>query len=262
MDLHLAGKVALVAAASKGLGYASAVELAREGADLLIFSRNEAEITAAAARIQAETGARVIPMAADVRSATDLAAVFDRARTEWGRLDALVINAGGPPAGSFEQFTDADWEAAFQVTFLSAVRMVRLALPLLRAAGGGAVLGIQSTSIKQPIPDLTLSNAIRAGVAGLFKDLATTHAPEGIRFNLVCPGRIATDRVAALDRGRAEAMGVEIATVQAAAAKQIPMGRYGEPAEFGRAVAFLASPAASYITGQALMVDGGLVRGL
>lgn len=262
MDLNLRGKIALVAAASKGLGYATAYSLAQEGAQVIIFSRNHAEINDAAARIEAETGATVLPLVADAANPADLEAVFAQVTDRFGRLDALIVNAGGPPSGPFERFTDTDWEAAFQLTFLSAVRMVRHALPLLRAAGGGAVVGIQSTSIKQPVVDLVLSNSIRAGVAGLFKDLANTYGPEGIRFNLCSPGRIATDRVAQLDQGRAAAQGTTPEAIQAGWAKQLPLGRYGEPMEFGRAAAFLASPAASYITGQSLMVDGGLVKSL
>lgn len=262
MDLGLTGKIALVAAASKGLGYATAYHLAKEGAKLVLFSRHQGEIAAAAQRIQAETGAAVLPLVADAANPAELEAVFAQVAKTHGRLDAMVINAGGPPGGSFEQFTDADWEAAFQLTFLSAVRMVRLGLPLLRAAGGGAVVAIQSTSIKQPVPDLVLSNSIRAGVAGLIKDLSNTYGPEGIRFNLCSPGRIATDRVAHLDANRAKAEGTTSEAVKAAWSKQLPLGRYGDPMEFGRAAAFLASPAASYITGQSLMVDGGLVRSL
>lgn len=261
MDLHLRGKVACVAAASRGLGRASALALAQEGANLVLLGRTAATLAETASEIQAETGVRVVTVVGDAADPADIARFIETAAQEFGRLDVLVTNAGGPPAGSFEQFSDEDWYQAVDLTLMSVVRMIRHALPLLKVQGG-SIIQIQSSSVKQPIPNLTLSNSIRAAVAGLSKDLATSLAPHGIRVNLVAPGRIDTDRVRSLDQGQAERQGVDPAAVAQQFTAAIPLGRYGEPAEFGRVVTFLASEAASYVTGQTVLVDGGLVRSL
>jgi len=199
-------------------------------------------------------------MQADVSRGEDVARFVDGAAAALGRLDALVVNAGGPPPGKFADLDDAKWQAAFELTVMSAVRAVRAALPHLRAAGGGSIVAIQSTSIRQPIDNLLLSNALRMSIAGLFKTLATQHAHEKIRFNLVLPGTIATERPLALARAQAAESRRPLDAVLAERASSIPTGRLGEPGEIGDAVAFLASPRASYITGVALQVDGGIVR--
>lgn len=261
MDLNLKGKVACVAAASKGLGRAAAMALAEEGANLVIFSRTESELTATANEISAKTGAKVVPVAGDAAVAADVERFINAAKTEFGRLDVLVTNAGGPPAGGFEAFTDDDWYKAYDLTVMSVVRMIRHALPMLRETRG-AIVNIQSSSIRQPIPDLTLSNSLRAAVLGLAKDLAISLAPSGVRVNTVAPGRIDTDRVRSLDLKRAEKEGVTPEEFKARFAKTIPMGRYGDPDELGRVVAYVASDAASYMTGQTILVDGGMVRSL
>lgn len=262
MDLGLTGKVAWVTAASKGLGFASAVALAREGCDLAICSRSEEAIASAAERIRQETGRKVLAMAADVTHKEDLERFVAAALAEYGGVDILVSNTGGPPAGGFLDFDDDAWLGAFNSLLMPAVRLSRAALPSMRERGYGRIIYITSSGVKQPIQNLILSNALRAAVTNTMKSLATEVAPLGITVNCVAPGRIHTDRVDSLDQGAAARTGKSIQEVRRAAASRIPIGRYGAPDEFGRAVAFLASEAASYITGSALQVDGGMVNSL
>jgi 3-oxoacyl-[acyl-carrier protein] reductase len=259
MDLHLRGKVACVAAASRGLGRASALALAKEGANLVLFSRNEETLLRTADEIRQETGVKIITVCGDTAVAADVDRFIKAADEEFGRLDILVTNTGGPPGGHFDQFSDSDWYQAIDLTIMSVVRMIRSALPLLRV-NGGSITNIQSSSIKMPIADLMLSNSLRSAVAGLSKDLAIQLAPEGVRVNIVAPGRIDTDRIRSLDESRAAKLGCSVDEIKLQSSAVIPMGRYGLPDEIGRAVAFLASDAASYITGQTLLVDGGLVK--
>lgn len=257
----LTGKVACVAGASRGLGRASAMALAEGGADLVIFGRTAETLEETASAIAGATGRKVVPVVGDAAVAADVERFVAAATAEFGRLDVLVTNAGGPPAGGFGEFSDDDWYAAVDLTLMSVVRMIRYALPALRKRGG-AIVSIQSSSVKMPIPGLTLSNSIRLAAAGLAKDLAISLAADGIRVNVAAPGRIDTDRIRSLDAGRAAATGVTPEAWKTAYSAQIPLGRYGDPLEFGRAVAFLASDAASYITGQTLLIDGGMVKSL
>lgn len=261
MNLNLKGKVACVAAASKGLGRASAFALAREGADLVIFSRTLSDLDQTAQEIRSETGVRVVAVAGDTASSEDVERFIKAATTTFGRLDILVTNSGGPPAGPFEKFSDEDWHKAIELTLMSVVRMVRAALPALKVQGG-SIINIQSSSVKQPIPDLALSNILRPGVLGLTKDLAVSLAPQGIPVNLIAPGRIDTDRVRFLDKVKADKTGISVEEAKRASEAAIPFGRYGQPDELGRVVAFVASEAASYLTGQTILIDGGLVRSL
>jgi len=259
VDLGLSGKVAMVAGASRGLGGAVARALASEGASVSICSRDRARIDEAAAAIDRE-GGTVLAYTADVRRPEALLGWRDATVARFGRLDLLFTNSGGPPAGKFADFDDAAWQQSFELLVLSAVRMVRLGLPEMRKAGGGAILLATSSSVKEPIANLTLSNVLRASVAALAKSLALELASERIRVNHIVPGRIATDRVRELDEGNAKKGGISVEEQQKRAAAAIPLGRYGRPEDFGRAAAFLLSDAASYVTGATLQVDGGMIR--
>ena len=262
MDLGLTGKRALVLAASSGLGRATALELAREGAHVALCSRELARAQEAADAIAAETGATVHAFEADVADAASLEAVFAAATQALGGFDVLVNNAGGPPPGNFQDLDEASWDRAYTLTLQSVVRSVRLALPHLKQSGGGSILTLASSSVLQPIPNLLLSNVFRPAVRALSKHLAEELAPDGIRVNVLSPGRVLTPRIEQLDAANAEKSGRTVQQVRDATVAQIPLGRLGEPAEFGRVAAFLSSPAASYVTGEHLLVDGGLIRGL
>jgi 3-oxoacyl-[acyl-carrier protein] reductase len=262
MDLGLARARALVTAGTSGLGFAIASALAAEGAVVSLCSRDAGRAREAAERIAAATGATVHAFAADVATAADLQRLFGEATEAMGGLDALVNNAGGPPPGGFDALSDEQWERGFNLTLMSVVRSVRLALPHFERAGGGSVLTVLSSSVKQPIPNLLISNVYRPGLVGLTKSLAIDLASKGIRVNGIAPGRIDTERIRELDEALAKRQGKPVEEIQRASLAQIPMGRLGKPEEFGRVAAFLSSPAASYVTGQVLIVDGGSVRAL
>lgn len=259
MNLGLGGKLALVTAATSGLGFACAKALAAEGARVAICGRTRARADEAAARIVQETGTEAFGLAADVSVASDLERLFQQAEAALGGLDILVSNAGGPPAGGFEALAEAQWDRAYQLTLQSVVRSVRLALPMMRARGGGRVLTIVSSSVKRPLPNLILSNVFRPAVQGLCKSLAIELAKDNVRVNCLAPGRIETERIGELDAALAEKQGKSLAEVRARSVAEIPMGRLGEPDEFGRVAAFLCSDAASYVSGSTLFVDGAAV---
>jgi 3-oxoacyl-[acyl-carrier protein] reductase len=256
MDFGLRGKRAIVMAASRGLGYASALGLAREGCRLVICSREQARIDAAAAAIRQETGADVTALQADVSSATEAKRLVDAAVSAYGGLEIVVHNAGGPPAGETLQMTEEQWQKAFEQNMLSFTRIVSAAAPEMKKAGYGRIITIASSSIKQPIPNLALSNALRAGVWGLAKTLSRELAPQGILVNVIAPGRIDTERIAELDNANAQKSGKSVEDVRKASVASIPLGRLGKPEELANLVVFLASQAGSYITGQAITVDG------
>jgi 3-oxoacyl-[acyl-carrier protein] reductase len=262
MELGLAGKAAIVAAASKGIGRACARGLAAEGARVVICARSADELDQTAAAIRAETGADVLAVPTDVRKPEEIQALVARTVQAFGGVDVLVTNAGGPRPGLFGELTDADFQAAFELNLLSTVRMIREALPHMRRRRWGRIVNIQSTSIKQPIDGLLLSNAIRPGVAGLTRSLLHEVSRDGVTINTVCPGRILTDRSRSFLEGRARAAGVPLEEFVKRDVESIPIGRMGQPEEVAHMVLFLASERASYVTGVTVPVDGGLVRGL
>lgn len=263
MDLGLQDKVAIVMAASKGIGRACATALAAEGARVTIGARGTQALEKTAQEIQKATRSRVLAVPTDVTKAEDVEAIVAATVGEFGRIDILVNNAGGPPAGNFASFGDAQWQAAFELNLLSTVRLVRLVLPHMRKTGSGRIITIVSTSVKQPIDGLLLSNAIRSGVVGLAKTLSVELAPDNITVNNVCPGRILTDRLRQIYHiNERVQQGVSEEAVLKEMAQDVPMGRVGIPEELGALVAFLASQQAAYITGTTIQVDGGLVRSL
>lgn len=260
MDLKLKGKVAMVAGASRGLGYGVARALAAEGVSVSMSSRNDAAIGEAAARVASETGGQSLATPVDVRQSADITRWYDATVQKFGGVDLLFVNAGGPPAGTALSFDDAGWTGAFELLVLSAVRMVRLAVPSMRERGGGAIVVSTSSAVKEPIANLALSNVVRSSVAALSKTLSNELAADRIRVNHLLPGRINTDRVRELDTIRGKAAGSSAEDIRASYSKTIPLGRYGEAEEFGSAAVFLFSDAARYITGASLQVDGGLIR--
>lgn len=261
MDLHLKGKRALVTGASRGLGYATARGLAMEGCHVAVNGRDEARLSAAALQLNAETGSTVIPLKGDVTAAGMPEELIGQTVETLGGLDLLVTNSGGPPSGRFEKFDDDAWQAAFELNLLSHVRLIRAALPYLRQSPSASVLTVTSYSIKQPIPNLVLSNSIRAATVGLTKTLALELGNEGIRFNSILPAWTETERVHSLMAQRAQANSTSAEEEFMKQAKDSPMGRMGKPEEFANAAVFLLSPAAAYITGVMLTVDGGMYKG-
>jgi 3-oxoacyl-[acyl-carrier protein] reductase len=262
VDLGLKGRAAAVAASSRGLGRATARALAAEGASVALCGRDEGRVREAAETIARETGARTLAVVADVAVAADCRAFVDRAAESFGRLDILVTNTGGPRPGSFEAATDEDWEAAYRVTLANVVHLVRAALPYMRRNHWGRIVNVASLSARQPVEGLVLSNTFRPAITGLAKTLSNELGRDGILVNTVCPGYTRTDRLDEVAQARARATGATPAAVIEALGQGVPLGRIAEPEEFAAVVAFLCSERASYVTGQALAVDGGATRGL
>jgi 3-oxoacyl-[acyl-carrier protein] reductase len=263
MDLELRGKVAMVAAASKGMGRASAMGFAREGARVSICARNGDELQNTAREIEDQTGAEVLPVPIDVSKAADIHTWAERTLERFGGVDILVTNAGGPPLGVWDDFqSDEAWQKAFELNLMSTIRMIRAVLPSMRERGGGRILNIQSSSVKAPIQGLILSNTIRPGVVGLAKTLSRELADDNILVNTVAPGRIYTDRLRSGLVERASKNGISEEEEAKESARDIPLKRFGAPEEFADMVVFLASARASYVTGSTIAVDGGLLQSL
>lgn len=257
MDYGLAGKAALVGGASRGIGRAAALGLAREGCRVAICARGVERLEATANEIRADTGTDVIAVPCDMARPDDIRRFVAAAVEAFGRLDIVVNNAGGPPPGPFEAHDESAWRQALDQNFLSVVRTVREALPYLRAAGGGRIVNITSVAVKEPIPGLVLSNAARLGVVGLAKTLSRELGPDGITVNNVCPGLTLTDRMRELYGGRAQAEGRSLEDLLGEEAQRIPLGRLAEADDVAALVVFLASEPARHITGATIQVDGG-----
>jgi 3-oxoacyl-[acyl-carrier protein] reductase len=251
-------RVAVVLAASKGLGRACAEALAERGWDLVVCSRSQEGVDETVATLEA-LGVTATGVPADVSNASDIAAVFSHADERFGRVDALVCNAGGPPPGQFMDLDDDDWMRGYELTLMSAVRAMREAIPRMQTGGYGRLIVLGSSSVRRPLPNLVLSNAYRPALAGIIKSLAVELGPDGITANMISPGRIDTARVRELDAKSAERQGITPDEARKKSEGTIPLGRYGQPKDLANAVAFVASEQAGYMTGQSLLIDGGLV---
>ena len=262
MDLGIDGRVALVAASSQGLGRAAARELAGGGASLVLCARGSEALEATAKALREETGSEVEAVVADVSEEAGVRSVVERAHERFGRVDVLVTNAGGPPAGSFEDHDLQRWRDAVRLNLESAVGLAQGVVPGMKERGWGRVINITSVAVKQPVDGLMLSNSVRAAVTGFARTLANEVASHGITVNNVLPGFTRTERLEELARSVAKREGISLADAFARWEEAIPAGRLGEPEELGALVAFLASDRAAYITGTSIPVDGGWVRGL
>ena len=262
MELGLSNRVAIVAGASKGLGKAIALGLAREGATVAICARNEESLVDAAKFIEQTYRVSALPIVADLRKMQDLERVVNCTFEKFRRVDILLNNAGGPPPKTFEESTQENWEQTIGLNFLSGMNLIQLVLPQMKAQRWGRIINILSSGVKQPIDGLIQSNAVRAAVAGAAKTLSREVASYGILVNNVCPGRIQTERVDEVDAATARRKGITVEEVRRDSCREIPIGRYGQPEEFANAVVFLASECASYITGTTLQIDGGYIRSL
>jgi 3-oxoacyl-[acyl-carrier protein] reductase len=260
MDLGLKDAKVFVAASSSGLGRAAALQFSREGAQVVVNGRNVQRVEETALAIAQETGGKVIALPGDMTDGSTVRQLVDQAASDLGGLDVLVTNAGGPPSGSFDSTPLDAWEKAFHLSLMSSVHLIHAALPYLRQSTRAAILTVTSVSVKQPIDNLILSNSVRMGVIGLTKSLAKELGPEGIRVNSILPGWTRTGRVTELMQSRAQKLGITVDEAVARQAGGTPLGRMGEPDEFANVAVFLCSPAASYVTGVMVPVDGGSIQ--
>jgi 3-oxoacyl-[acyl-carrier protein] reductase len=260
MDLGLKDAKVFVAASSSGLGRAAALQFSREGAQVVVNGRNVQRVEETALAIAQETGGKVIALPGDMTDGSTVRQLVDQAASDLGGLDVLVTNAGGPPSGSFDSTPLDAWEKAFHLSLMSSVHLIHAALPYLRRSTRAAILTVTSVSVKQPIDNLILSNSLRMGVIGLTKSLAKELGPEGIRVNSILPGWTRTGRVTELMQSRAQKQGITVDEAVARQAAGTPLGRMGEPDEFANVAVFLCSPAASYVTGVMVPVDGGSIQ--
>ena len=261
MDLRLKDKRALVTGSSRGLGYATALALAKEGCKVAINGRDEGKIKVMAEKLQKETGTQVIGLAGDVSLPEVPEKLIVQTVEAFGGLDILITNAGGPPPGSIDSLDEAAWQKGVDLSLMAHVRLIRAALPHLRKSSAASILTVTSMSVKQPIANLLLSNSVRAGTVGLTKSLALDLGHEGIRVNSILPGWTEPHRVTELMTARATANSSTVEEETRKQSEQSPLGRLGQPEEFANAAAFLVSPAASFITGVMLNVDGGMYKG-
>lgn len=260
MDLGLQGKKALVTGSSRGLGFATALGLAEEGCEIAINSRNQEGIKDAVEKISSSTNVTVVPTTGDITLRESADNIVNQAADALGGLDILITNSGGPPSGKFESFDDQTWQLAVELNFLSHMRLIRAALPYLRASNAASVLTITSYSVKQPVPNLVLSNSVRGATIGLTKTLALELGGDGIRFNSILPAWTETERVNELMSARAQNNKTTIEEEIAKQARESPFGRMSSPKEFANVAVFLVSPAASYVTGTMMVVDGGMYK--
>ena len=263
MDLGLKGRVAIVCASSQGLGKATATGFAREGAHVVICSRDTSKLDAAAQEIRREASSgTVFPVVADVSSAGQITNLVTETVAKFGRIDVLVTNAGGPPVGLFASLTDEQWEKGFSLNLMSTVRLIRAVVPEMQKRKWGRIINITSLTVKQPLGDLIISSSIRPGIMGLSKILSQQLGKDGILINTVAPGYFLTARQKEIGVARAGARGISVEAYLAEQAKDIPVGRLGDPEELANAIVFLASEKASYISGTVMAIDGGTIRGI
>lgn len=262
MELGLKNKAVIVLASSKGLGKAIAMEFAKEGAKIMITSREQQLLEQTAELIRKETGAQVHAQACDIKNYDELKRLVQKTVDLYGTVDVLVNNSGGPKGGNFDDLNDEDWMEAFELTLLSYIRAIREVVPYMRKQNSGHIVNVTSTSIKEPIHGLLLSNTFRTGVRGLAKSLSREFAKDNILINTVGPGKFATDRVLEIDEQQAARESITVDQLKSSSERSIPLGRYGEPVEFAKTVVFLASGANTYITGQSILVDGGSTKSI